>query len=104
MSDDELSGKDPIEEEFLASIKNVERTRFWFPFLLIGLLIFYLWAAGEDIFQPPDDQTAYPLVILIGLIFVGIEVLNVKILLLKSEYRDWLKHFRQERWKDMNEE
>lgn len=103
MRDKELYGDDPKQEEFLASIKAVERTRFWFPFALLGFLVFYLWIAGEPIFQRPEADTAYPLILLVGLIFVGTEVLNVKVLLLKSEYRDWLRDFRPERWKDMND-
>ncbi len=95
-------GDDPREEEFRETIKNLERQRFWYPFLMLGLLILNIWMAGGDVFEGSTKETAYPMILVIGLIYVGTEVLNVKILLIKAEYRDWLRDFRKERWTDIN--
>ncbi len=97
-----LYGNDPRDEEFLREIKNLERQRLWYPFLIFGFLILYIWAAGGNVFKGPTIETAYPMIIVIGLIYVGTELLNVKILLVKAEYRDWLRDFRSEQWADMN--
>ena len=85
-----LYEKPPREEEFLATIKAAERQRTFFPFALIGVLILYLWLAGGEVFERPTLETAYPMIIVIGLIYLGTELMNVKILMHKAEYRDWL--------------
>lgn len=96
------TGENAREEEFKASIKNIERQRFWFPFVTLGILLGHIFLAGGDIFERPTMATVYPLIILMAIIFVGMEVMNVKILLLKSEYRDWLRDFRKEKWAYIN--
>lgn len=78
-----------MEDEFRKAIKDAERIRLWFPFILLGSVIFLLWVNGEDVFARPDGEAAYSFIIILGLIFLGIEVFNVKILLLKAEYREW---------------
>jgi hypothetical protein len=95
---------DSRELEFKESIKNIERQRFWFPIVVLVLLIGHIWLAGGDIFERPTMETVYPLVILITLLFVGMEVLTVKILLIKAEYRDWLRDFRKAKWDSINKD
>ncbi len=92
----------PRENEFRGTIKNLERQRFWYPVLMLGLLILNIWMAGGKIFGNPSEGKAYLVIIVIGLIYVGTEMLSVKILLIKGEYRDWLREFRKERWTDIN--
>lgn len=93
---------DPREAEFKETIKAIERQRFWFPVVLLGFLIAYIWLSGGDVFERPTTQTAYPIVILLALFFVGFEVLSIKILLIKAEYRDWLRDFKKAKWEDLN--
>lgn len=95
-------GKDLREEEFKTSIKSIERQKLWVPLVIFGPLIFFIWMAGGDLFARPSLDAAYPMAILIVLLGVMIEILNLKILIIKAEYRDWLRDFRNEKWKHLN--
>lgn len=86
------------EEEYKQAIKNLERQKFWLPVLIFGFLIFYIWKAGGDVFEGPTLDTAYPMVILIVLLYLSTEIVNLKIMLIKAEYREWLRDFRKDKW------
>lgn len=98
----EIADYDAREEFFKEAIKGIERQRFWFPIVMLGLLAFSVWMAGGEMFEGPSLDTVYPMITLIAVFGVGVEVLNVKILLVRAEYNNWLREFRKEKWARLN--
>ncbi len=79
---------DFLKDDLLQEIKNVKRQRNIFPFLLLMMAFFLQWSAGGDITTKLSEDMVLPFVVIIGVIFIGMETLNVKILLLKAELRE----------------
>ena len=79
---------DFLKDDLLQEIKSIKRQRNIFPFLLFAMVLLLQWYAEGEITTKLSEDMVLPFVAILGVIFVGIETLNVKILLVKAELRE----------------
>jgi hypothetical protein len=87
---------DPKEAEYLDAIKKAEKTNIWFIWVAILAYPIGLWLAGYNLGDGPKitAEVMFLMMLLLMMVCLGSELLSVKILMHKAEYREWLREFR----------
>jgi hypothetical protein len=76
------------KQRFKTAIRSSERERDYLPWGVVAALAAIAWYRGEDVFA----SSVFEMIVVLLLAITCREALNIRVLLLKAEFREALRH------------